>query len=116
MEQKAVIDMTDAELAERYREVIPRQGQDAAMTLIEIGRRSTLEVRDAALKVHEASVALNRSSEKLERLTYWLIALTILLAFLAAPPAIEIGMKLLSHEQAESPEAAPGPPTPAKKP
>jgi hypothetical protein len=114
MERQAVIDMTYSELAARYREVIQQQGQDAGMTLIEIGRRSTLEVRDAALKVHEASVALNKSSKKLERLTSWLIGLTFLLALLAAPPAYEIGMKLFGHEQTQ--KALPEHPAPSKKP
>lgn len=109
-----MIDLSDEELGARYREIVKKQGQDAHMTLVEIGRRSTLEVRDAAVKIHEASVALNNSSEKLERLTYWLIGLTIFLALLAAPPAIEIGMKLFGHEQSE--KAMPAHLAPAKKP
>jgi len=105
--------MTDAELTVRYREVIQQQGQDAGMTLIEIGRRSTLEVRDAALKIHEAAERFNESSDRLERMTRRLIWLTILLALLAAPPAIEIGMKLFGDEQAEARRAVPAHTTPA---
>jgi hypothetical protein len=103
-DRKAVIDMTDVELEVRYREVIQQQGQDAAMTLMEISRRSTLkvrdaafEVRDASLMIHEASLEIVRLSKKLESLTKGLIALTILLGMIGLPPAIEVAMKYVSH-------------------
>lgn len=106
MDRKAIIDMTEPELDARYREVIQQQGQDAGMTLIEISRRSTLKVRDAAVEVrdaslliYEASLEIVRLSKKLEWLTRILIALTILLAIIGLPPAVDTLVHYLGHEK-----------------
>jgi hypothetical protein len=106
--REAMIDMTDAEVEARYREIIQQQGQDAAMTLIEVGRRATLKVNDAALKVYEAADKFNKSSERLERFTKVLIWLTSFLAFLAIFPAVDFVMKLRHERETsiEGPEPA----------
>jgi len=114
-DKRAVIDLPDTELEERYRDVIGRQGQNEQITLTEISRRATLkvrdaafEVRDAALKVHEASLKIVRLSERLERLTKVLIWLTGVLIFLAIFPAIDFVMKVTrEHEQPAPVVAAP---------
>jgi signal transduction histidine kinase len=102
MERKALIDMSDSEVEDYFRDVIQHQGQSVVEAGAELSRRATLKVRDTALQIHEASLEIVRLSKKLEWLTKWLIVLTILLAIVGLPPAIEIAVRYFGQEHSSS--------------
>lgn len=84
-----VLKLTNQELINVMRGSAP--GPDAfELCSRELDRRYLLQVESAVNRV-------DASSRRLERLTRWLIGLTIALAALAAPPAIEVVTKFLSN-------------------
>jgi hypothetical protein len=63
----------------------------------------------AVQELHRTSTDLRASSHNLESLTKWLIALTIVLGVLAAPPAYEVVARVLSHSSQVSKQAVVSP-------
>ena len=88
MNVKDLLQKTDAELAAMLQEIGHEPIDWTPVILSELTRRSVL-------RLGETSQNIAVSSRRLERLTCWLVVLTIVLGIVAVPPAIEVLTKLL---------------------
>lgn len=86
---KDLLQKTDAELAAKLQDVGHESADWTPVILSELVRRSVE-------RLGETSQSIAISSRRLEKLTRWLIVLTIVLGIVALPPTIEALTKLLT--------------------
>jgi hypothetical protein len=87
---KDLLGKTDSDLTAMLEHIGNEPLEWTPVILSELTRRSVVRLLESSNKIE-------RSSKRLEKLTCWLIFLTVVLALVALPPTIDVFMKLLGN-------------------